>query len=352
MRTRDWGRIWGRFMGPLIVLSLYLSVSTAYSDPYYQGKTITIIVSSSPGGGTDTTARLASSFLPKYLPGNPDIIVQNVPGGGGITANNFFAATAKPDGLTLLQGSGGNLANFMRGGSRIKHDPRKYRVIGGVTRGGNILVVRKAVRDRLTDDGAEKLVVGDGDGIRPWVAMTVWAAKYADWNLRWLYGYAGTSELLLALRQGEIDVWGTMSAKMLRDLEKEGVADLLFVQAAERRPDFPNIPTFAEFLQEQRPSGISWEAYRVWAAPDAEVDKYLVAPEGTPDSIVADLRTAYLKLGKDPEFMKQARAVFGDAVQVRSGEEVESTIKAVTEVSEETKRFLKEMRENAGLPTG
>ena len=67
----------------------------------FEGKTITILISSSPGGGTDTTGRLVAQFLPKYLPGNPQTIVQNMPGGGGTIANNRFAANAKPDGLTL-----------------------------------------------------------------------------------------------------------------------------------------------------------------------------------------------------------------------------------------------------------
>jgi tripartite-type tricarboxylate transporter receptor subunit TctC len=66
----------------------------------FEGKTITVLISSSTGGGTDTTGRLVAQFLPKYLPGNPQTIVQNMPEGGGTIANNHFA-NAKPDGLTL-----------------------------------------------------------------------------------------------------------------------------------------------------------------------------------------------------------------------------------------------------------
>jgi tripartite-type tricarboxylate transporter receptor subunit TctC len=67
----------------------------------FEGKPITVLISSSPGGGTAKTGRLVAQFLPTYLPGNPQTIVQNMPGGGSTIANNYFAANIKPDGLTL-----------------------------------------------------------------------------------------------------------------------------------------------------------------------------------------------------------------------------------------------------------
>jgi len=88
----------------LVVFAVWAS-STAIAesaDPFYKGKTIKVLVSSSPGGGTDTVARLVSRFLPKYLPGNPETYVQNMPAGGGLVANNYFYRVSKPDGLTLF----------------------------------------------------------------------------------------------------------------------------------------------------------------------------------------------------------------------------------------------------------
>ncbi|MEX0803480.1 MAG: hypothetical protein WD688_09215, partial [Candidatus Binatia bacterium] len=118
---------------------------------YYQGKTIKVLVSTSPGGGTDTTGRLVAQFLPKFLPGNPQTIVQNMPGGGGTIANNYFTANGKADGLLIFQDSSSGLGNFTRGGSRIKYDPRKYKALGSVTRGGSLLMIRKDAQPRLSD---------------------------------------------------------------------------------------------------------------------------------------------------------------------------------------------------------
>ena len=210
----------------------------------FQGKTLTILITSSPGGGTDTAGRLISQFLPKYLPGNPITLVQNMPGGGGITANNHFYANAKPDGLTLLQDSSSAIGNMNRGGSRIKYDHRKSRAVGSIARGGSILMIRKDLKDALTVSITRKLVVGDTEGIRTWVSMTVWSAEYLNWNLRWLYGYKGSRELSLALRQGEIDLWATSNARLIADMRKEGGVDLIYQQDEERRPDFRDVPTF------------------------------------------------------------------------------------------------------------
>ena len=119
--------------------------------PYYAGKTIKILVSSSPGGGTDTTARLVGQFLPKLIPGNPQTIIQNMPGGGGTIANNYFTANGTNDGLLIFQDSSSGLGNFTRGGKRVKYDPRKYHAIGSLTRGGSLMVIRKDARPRLLE---------------------------------------------------------------------------------------------------------------------------------------------------------------------------------------------------------
>ena len=102
------------FVSTLAAVILCASVAPAAN--YYDGKTITVLVSSSPGGGTDTTARLVSRYLPKFIPGNPKTIVRNMPGGGGTVANNYFTRRAKPDGLTLSQDSSSALSTYVRGG--------------------------------------------------------------------------------------------------------------------------------------------------------------------------------------------------------------------------------------------
>jgi tripartite-type tricarboxylate transporter receptor subunit TctC len=327
------------------------NLPAAAAPDYFKGKTLTILISSSPGGGTDTTGRLVAQFLPKYLPGNPVTVVQNMPGGGGTVANNHFYANAKPDGLTLLQDSSSAIGNFNRGGARIKYDPRKNRPVGSLARGGSVLMVRKEVKGGLTDPKGKKLVVGDTDGIRTWVAMTVWSAEYLNWNLRWLYGYKGSRELSLAMRQGEIDVWATQNAKLINDLRKEGVVELVYQQDEERRAEFPDVPTFVEYLGNKKPAGLAWEAYESWANSE-DLDKFIIAPPKTPDWIVAALREAFMKMEKDEDFKAQANKFFGESWKLNSGEKTEAMIKKTTSISQPAQDFLTQLRKKYGLPVG
>jgi tripartite-type tricarboxylate transporter receptor subunit TctC len=327
------------------------TLAAASAPVNFQGKTLTILISSSPGGGTDAAGRLISQFLPKYLPGNPVTVVQNMPGGGGTIANNHFYANAKPDGLTLLQDSSSALGNFNRGGSRIKYDPRKNRTIGSIARGGSVLMARKDIKDSLTDAKSRKLVVGDTDGIRTWVAMTVWGAEYLNWNLRWIYGYPGSRELQLAIRQGEIDMWATQNAKLVQDLKREGVVQVLVTEEDERRKDFPDVPTFLEVLGDKKPTGLSWQAYQGWAGAP-ELDKFLVAPEATPDDLVKLLREAFNKVMKDPDVDKEGDKFFGDGWRPYSGERIEKVIHDHIAIPKEAKDYITKMRKKYGLPTG
>jgi tripartite-type tricarboxylate transporter receptor subunit TctC len=238
-----------------------------------------------------------------------------------------------------------------RGGSRIKYDHRKSRPVGSIARGGSILMIRKEVKDSLMDPKSRKLVVGDTDGIRTWVSMTVWSAEYMNWNLRWLYGYKGSRELSLALRQGEIDLWATSNARLIADMRKEGGVDLLYQQDEERRPDFRDVPTFIEYLGNKRPTGVSWEAYQAWANSE-DLDKFLMAPPKTPDNVVAVLREAFIRMNKDEEFKSLATKFFGDSWTLNPGDKTEAMIKKLTSIPKPAQDFLTQIRKKYALPVG
>lgn len=338
--------------GLMLALVVSLGRDQARADEAnYEGKTIRVIITSSAGGGSDTAGRMAARIMPKYLPGNPKSIVQNMPGGGGVIANNYFAHEVKGDGLTMLLGSTSSIETFMRGGSTIKYDPRTYKYIGAVARGGSMLMIRKDARPRLTNKAAKPVVVGDSDGIRSWVAMTVWGAEYLGWNLRWIYGYPGGTEISLGVRQGEVEMYATATVPVIKDLVRDGVVDLICGQDAERRTDFREVPSYMEILGAKRPTGVSWDAYMGWAGPP-ELDKFLSVPAGTPDTFVKTLRVAFDKAMKDPEVQKEGDKAFGEGWKAYSGERIETVVKQHVAMSKETKDFLFKMRKKYGLPVG
>ncbi len=343
------------FFVALLVFSLalvaYTSQANAQGNISFEGKTLKVLVSSSAGGGTDSAGRVVAQFLPKYLPGKPSIYVQNMPAGGGILANNYFYHNSKPNGLELFQASSSTVSQYSRGGKRIKYDPRKFVAVGSINRGGSVLMIRKDVRSRMTDPKAKPVVVGDADGSRTWLAMTVWGAEQLGWNLRWIYGYAGTGEMVLAFRQGEIEMMATANVPIIEDLVNDQVVDIIGVAGSKRRKDFPNNPAFEELLGDKRPTGLSWQAYKFWSGPD-ELDKVLFLPPGTPNNIVSVYRNAYLKMAKDPDFIKTTTRFFGKGWYVRPGKETEDLVREVTTVSKEVQEYLRNLRAQKGLPPG
>src|SRR5918994_2493344 len=334
-----------------VLIILWVASAPAAEAPFYEGKTLRILIASGPGGGTDTAGRLVARYLPKYLPGNPKIIVQNMGGGGGTIANNYFASEVKPDGLTIMQDSSSGIGNFVRGGPTIKYDPRKFKVIGGVARPGSLLMIRNDARERFTNRSAKPVVVGDTDGIRSWVAMTVWGAEYLGWNLRWIYGYPGSRELQLAIRQGEIDVWSTANVKLVKDLQREGIVYTLLAEDERRREDFPELPTFLEVLGAKKPTGLAWQAFVAWAG-SPELDKFLVAPAATPEPLLKSLREAFAQVMKDPEVDKEGDKFFGDGWKPVTPERVEAVIHEQTSISKDAKDFITKLRQKYNLPLG
>ena len=105
-------------------------VAAQEAKPFYEGKTIQLLVSSGPGATTDISARLVGRYLGKHIPGNPGIIVQNMPGGGGLVGANYLYNVAKPDGLTILAVSRANYLDQMVGRPEVKTDFRKFNWIG------------------------------------------------------------------------------------------------------------------------------------------------------------------------------------------------------------------------------
>ena len=326
-----------------------ISHAIAGSEGYYKGTTLRVMVPSGAGGGTDAGARIIARFLPRYLPGNPTSFVQNIPGASGILGNNYFVRKAKPNGLDILFTGSGTLTQFNRGGKRIQYDPRKFVYIGSIRRGGSILVIRRDARKRLMDPKAKPVVVGDPDGSRTWLTMPLWGAEYLGWNVRFIVGYSNSADMILALRQGELDMIATANASLINDLVKEKVVDMVTQAGLGRRKDFPTVPDFVEVLGDKRPSGIPWRAYNVWAGP-SDIDKIIAVQPGTPDKLVTMIREAFQKLVKDPEAIAVSNRFFGDAWAARGAKETESLVREITNVSEEVKQYLRNLRTKYGLP--
>lgn len=326
----------------------------APAGAYFEGKTIEIMVSSSAGGGTDTTARIVATFLPKYIPGNPKIVVRNQPGGEGTIANNSFVKRAKPDGLTLITNASSQISIVVTRPDIAQYDPSKYEHLGHVARSTSLLIIRKDALNRLTDPGAKPVNVGAREGNETWAAMGLWGQEFLGWNLKWILGFGGTSELELAIRRGEIDLFGTVTERTINALAKEGIIvpltqeGLLSGGKLVRRPDFPDTPMFEETLGNRKPSGLPWQAYNAFTAANY-VDKWISASPGTPPAVMTILRDAFRKMSQDPGFDAMVKKVVSPIYTVGIGDETADLVKQVLEAPPEAFKYGTDLQRKFGI---
>lgn len=327
---------------------------SAQPAPYYQGKTIEILVESAAGGGTDAIARITAPFLTKYIPGNPRIVIRNQGGGGGSIANNVFVERTRTDGLYLLQNSSSPINMQLRSPALVKYDLTKYKHIGNVSRAGEILLTRKGVRSRLTDLNAKPLFIGTQAGEESWHAILLWGREFLGWNVRWIAGFGGTSEMELAFRRGELDIYGGSNAFVVRRLIEEGVGDTWVALGGlkgnqfTRRSDFPDVPSFVEVLGDKKPMGLPWQAFTAWLMPKM-VDKSLAAPPGTPDNIVAILVDAFTKMSKDPGFDSIVKKQVNEVYDIGIGKEVDDLMKEVLTAPPEALEYGRSLQKKFGV---
>jgi tripartite-type tricarboxylate transporter receptor subunit TctC len=339
MATKLWLRI-------VIVSSMLLLLGTISSfaqEPYFKGKTIRIIAGFPSGGGVDAEARMLARFLPASIEGNPTVLVQNMPGAGGTVASNWFEQFAKPDGLTLHYTSTTSINQQAMGVKEAKHDLRHWPVIGSVRRGTSVALIRKKSLDRLAG-GGEPLKVGVRSGDESWNAIFLWGAEFLKWNVRWVQGYPGGGEILLAFERNETDIYPTATLPTLRKLVGEGFYP--FVQQGmlgaggsfQRRSEFPDVPVFEDVAKDQRPSGFAWQAYTIWAGSDS-VGRPCHAPPKTPAEITRVLRDGFARMREGAEFKGEVKKVSGEDAQILLGDEADQLLRQLLVVSPAVQDF-------------
>jgi len=334
--------------------SLLAGAVNANAEVSFKGKTIDVIMGSAPGGGTDGTTRLVGTYLEKYLPGNPSMRYRNIPGGHGAKGLNYFAK-AKPDGLTWAGGSSSHTDPNALRKSVVEYDPTKFQFIGGVSRGGSIVFIRKEKLADLTDKSKPEVVVGALDGNRSWEQMIMFGKEMLGWNVRFVVGYPGTSFMLLAVRRGETHMMGTSNLSLLKEMfatgDFVGVAQLgggNDEANAEARTNFEKIPTFPTLVK-GKSTGIMEETFDFWTALN-DIDKWYALPPGTPKDVVEAYRTAWDKMVKDPEFIKQGKNLFSVDFTPVAGKVQQDLVQKTAYPRNDIVNHMDKLKEKHGLP--
>src|SRR5262245_29152089 len=307
-----------RIAGAHIAALIGCCVAFAQGTPLFQGKTITVIIGFAAGGGTDTFGRMMASFLTQYLPGSPTVIVRNVPGADGITAMNYFVEQTAADGLSITMAASTTADPLNWRKPHAHYNPTRFDVIGGAGRGGVLLVINKEAERRLYNKQAQPVMMGSLSGLpRSGMQMTAWGIEYLDWNAKWVTGYRGTSELMIALERGEIDMTSTGNLFHVQKLIVTGRFKVLAQTGMLRngrrvaRPEFADVPVIEDLLAGKVVEPLMRDAYAYWSA-NSSIDKWAALPPNPPKVMLDAYRDAYGKMMQDAEFVERGRKMSDD----------------------------------------
>jgi len=305
--------------------------SVAAQADFYSGKTIRVIVGLSTGGGYDRAARMIARQMGKYIPGNPSIVVQNMPGAGSVTAANYVWGVAKPDGLTLLAPHNNLYLSQLSGQKEVKFDLTKMNWIGSLENDDMVLFARADAPFKSIDDviKAKELPkcgstgVGSSDYVMSKILDDTVGAK-----VNHVTGYPGSSEIAIALERGEVQCMGlTISTYYGREpfvgWLKTNFVRFLAQSGHKRSERVPDAPTVYELMDRYKTPATKRHTTEAmlqggeWARP------YLVAPKTATDRVNI-LRAAFEKAAKDPELLAEAKKLRIDVVH-NGGAELQKT---------------------------
>jgi tripartite-type tricarboxylate transporter receptor subunit TctC len=318
------------------VLAALLVFSSDFAFPqssFYEGKTITIINGREPGGLGDNRVRAVIPFLRKYIPGNPTIVSEFMPGGGGRKATNHIFSVVRPDGLTIGNVGGGLVANAVLREPGVQYDLEKLIYLGSPNSASHYVFLSRRELGLITLEklrGYSGLKVGVqtvGHDIYINGRLFSWILGLRD--PKFVAGYGG-AELDLALMQGEVDARAQTAAWLVHRNSQWLEKSLVNIHAAieipkgQKHPRFAELPELESFAQSENERQILalFRAFRLAGSP-------YILPPGTPKELVGILQEAIRKTFKDPEFHKEFKKLTGDVPTPLMPETMEKYIREI-----------------------
>src|SRR5262244_242779 len=328
------------------------------AQDFYAGKTLRIIVGVDAGGTVDTMARLFLPHLRRHIPGNPSLVVQNMPSAAGVGATNFVYEKAEPDGLTILFNSWDPLAQALGDqGMRARYENFEYvagvgdiRVIygrsdmlpGGVKKASDLMKAQNVILGALN--------YTNQSGLLPHLALDVLGVKH-----RVIVGFRGGAGVFLAMQRGEVNIHSTSiatfrgrSGNFIKSGEGTGFAYLVPVDKDgrfARNALIHEMPAFPDLYREvhgNMPSGATWEAFNWLTNQIGELTYIAVAPPRTPSAPVAALRKGFEGVAQDKAFADEMVAKQGIPYSHIRAEQGQAIFRALADVSPDVIRTLRD----------
>jgi len=335
-----------------LVNSLAATIVYSQAEPFYKGKQIRIVTGATAGGFYDRWARLLARTMPKYIPGQPDIIVQNMPGGGSLVAANYVYGVAKPDGLTTVMPNSNVYLEQLSGHKEVRFDLRKFPIIGSQEKNYMLLYMRadapyKTIGDIIKAKEPPKCGstgVGSAGYILDRVMEIALGAK-----INTVMGYPGGNEIDLAVEKGEVHCRGNtilqhFGREPFDTWHKKGFDRHLIQTARKRDAVVAEAPTIYELMDQVKTTESNRRLANVLLS-GAEFGRFMLVTPATPPDRVKMLREAYAKSMKDLELIAEAKKGRMD-MDPSTGEELQSLVQEIMDqppdVIERMKKILSE----------
>ena len=298
------------------------ALHAAPAEDFFKGKQITLILSTDVGGGYAASANAIIPYLTAHIPGRPRIIMQNMPGAGGVRAMNYMYAAAPKDGTRIAMVQAMSPYAPLFGVEAAKYDPRQMSWLGSLEKSTGICAAWATAGTRTWQDVLTKqFVVGASGAGSQMETLPLMVNKLFGTKIKVVSGYKGGNEVFLAMERGEVQgrcgsFYSTITATRPDWIEQKKIA-IPFQIALERDAEFPDVPALGEFTKDTH----TRQVLDLVAAHMA-MDRPLVLPPGVPPERVAILRRAFQAAVNDPGFIAEANkqrlnidAVSGEGVQ-------------------------------------
>ena len=307
------------------------------ADEFYKGKTVNVVVGYAPGGGYDIYARLMARHINKHIPGNPTIVVQNMPGAATLTATNYVYNIAPQDG-TVIGAVDQNIPMYeLLNGKGVRYASAKFGWLGSLSSANGVTIAWSATGIKNLDQVKQrKVTIGTTGNNDDAYIYALSLNELAGTQFQTIQGYAGTSNVNLALEKGEVEAMGRSNFYGFRSQKPDWLRDnkvnILAQIGLEKQPELPDVPLLLDLAK----AGRDKEVATLVSIPPSIGYTYFVGPNVPADRRAA-LEDAFTKMTTDREMLDDARNINAE-IRPKSGKEIVAVIARAQTISESARQ--------------
>jgi len=298
----------------------------AAQNEFYRGKQIQILVAGTAGGGIDIGARIVSRYLGKYLPGNPTVVVQLMPGGGGIRMLDHMISVAAKNGTVIGITPPGPIIEPLIGKRQASYRMADFVAIGAMTKEVSLCISWGASKFKTIDDvgKSQMIVAGTGAGASPDIYPIV-LNEVLQTKFKVITGYQGSQETIVAIERGEVDGrcgWGWSSLKSTRpDWIRDKKINFLLQLALAKSPNIPDSPLVMDLVKDEADK----QMLTLLFGP-LGINKPFFGPPGMAGERTAELRKAFAEAMNDAELRAEVVRLTGEDLEPTMGESMQKLV--------------------------